>query len=208
MTRHAALLLLACALLSSCAVVGQGKAKHDGFFIHDVALADPDYLAELDARPGAEALPERPAMGLFAHRLSAGQGAIVAYRHFSPGGVFAVDDETFEKLTIWFKETRPEPGVMPIDGSVIVVHTRGGSAWPRSACSGIVDSGWISITPEGGALRVVVTGKIVQRGNRHPARCNQDSISVSFTASGRSLSSLTPWDGGAGHHPYEESYPE
>src|SRR3546814_9924434 len=85
--------------------------------------------------------------------------------------------------------------------------SKGGSAWPQSACSGIIESGQIRITPKGRSFQVVVTGAIVHSGNRHPAWCTQDSIDISFTASERPFASLTPWLGTAGDHPYEESYP-
>src|SRR3546814_3275005 len=71
------------------------------------------------------------------------------HRFYSPGGALTIDDEVFEKLTIWFKSSRPESGAITIDSSVVVVHTKGGSAWPQSACSGIIESGQIRITPKG-----------------------------------------------------------
>lgn len=207
MTKSAAILLVITATLPSCAIMGQGKVRSDGILVHGAALADPDYLSELDARSGNEAVLDRSSMGLFAHRLAPGQGAIVAHRFYSPGGAFTVDDEVFEKLTIWFKSSRPEPGAIAIDNSVVVVHTKGGSAWPQSACSGIVESGQIIITPEGSAFQVAVTGDIVRSGNRHPEWCTQDNVDITFTASERPFASLTPWLGIAGDHPYEESYP-
>jgi hypothetical protein len=207
MTKHAAISLVIVAALSSCAIMGQSTARNDGFLVHDAALADPDYLSELDRRRESGAVADRSSMGLFAHRLSPGQGTIVAHRLYSPGGALTIDDEVFEKLTIWFKSSRPESGAIAIDSSVVVVHTKGGSAWPQSACSGIIESGQIRITPKGSDFQVVVTGAIVPTGNRHPAWCAQDSIDISFTASERPLASLTPWLGTAGDHPYEESYP-
>ncbi len=207
MTKHAAISLVIVAALSSCAIMGQSTARNDGFLVHDAALADPNYLSELDARAENEAVLDRSSMGLFAHRLAPGQGTIVAHRFYSPGGALTIDDEVFEKLTIWFKSSRPESGAIDIDSSVVVVHTKGGSAWPQSACSGVIESGQIRITAKGSAFQVVITGDIVQSGNRHPAWCTQDSIDISFTASERPFASLTPWLGTAGDHPYEESYP-
>src|SRR3546814_19406542 len=75
------------------------------------------------------------------------------HRFYSPGGALTIDDEVFEKLTIWFKSSRPESGAITIDSSVVVVHTKGGSAWPQSACSGIIESGQIRITPKGRSFR-------------------------------------------------------
>src|SRR3546814_9392508 len=54
------------AALSSCAIMGQSQARNDGFLVHDAALADPDYLSGLDARPENEAASDRSSMGLFA----------------------------------------------------------------------------------------------------------------------------------------------
>src|SRR3546814_4668817 len=91
----------------------QSQARNDGFLVHDAALADPDYLSGLDARPENEAVSDRSSMGLFAHRLAPGQGTIVAHRFYSPGGALTIDDEVFEKLSIWFKSSRPESGAIP-----------------------------------------------------------------------------------------------
>src|SRR3546814_7286839 len=54
MTKHAAISLVIVAALSSCAIMGQSQARNDGFLVHDAALADPDYLSGLDARPENE----------------------------------------------------------------------------------------------------------------------------------------------------------
>src|SRR3546814_759188 len=56
MTKHAAISLVIVAALSSCAIMGQSQARNDGFLVHDAALADPDYLSGLDARPENEAV--------------------------------------------------------------------------------------------------------------------------------------------------------
>src|SRR3546814_11147123 len=102
-------------------------------------------------------------MGLFAHRLAPGQGTIVAHRFYSPGGALTIDDEVFEKLTIWFKSSRPESGAITIDSSVVVVPTKGGSAWPQPACSGLLESGQNRITPNGRPLPVVIIGAIATK---------------------------------------------
>lgn len=206
MIRRAALLVVIASLLSSCSLLTRVKTREDGFFVHGAALADPAYLARLDARAGTRSSTDDSAMGLFAHRLTAGTGTIVAYRFYSPGSVIAMDDEVFDKLTIWFRSTVPAAGAIAIDDSVVVVYTRGGSAWPRSACSGTLESGEITITPKGGRLDVVVAGPITQAGNHNPEWCRLGNIRVAFTASERSFKSLTPWLGRAGDHPYDESY--
>src|SRR3546814_17563889 len=126
--------------------MGQCQARNDGFLVHDAALADPDYLSGLDARPENEAVSDRSSMGLFAHRLAPGQGTIVAHSFYSPGGALTIDDEVFEKLTIWIKSSRPESEDITIESSVVVVPAKGGAAWPRSACYGIIKRGQIDRT--------------------------------------------------------------
>jgi hypothetical protein len=207
MIRSSAISFVALALLASCASSPEHSKRLDGFFIQNATLADLEYLNKLDALAKEEAAFNRASMGLFAHRLAAGTGTIFAYRFYSPGGLLTVDDETFEKVTIWFKQALPVTGTIPINGSVLVVHTKGGSAWPSSACSGLMTNGSIKISPVGDAFDVSVSGDLLQVGNRHPQWCTQQRLDVSFRAEEIPLTSVTPWLGRAGDHPYAESYP-
>lgn len=207
MTRAVAISSALLALLTSCASLPEQENRLDGFFIQNATFADPAYLNKLDALPEEEAILNSASMGLFAHRLTTGTGTIFAYRFYSPGGLLTVDDETFEKVTIWFKQPLPVAGVIPISDTVLVVHTKGGSAWPRSACSGVIKSGFIKVSTSEDAFDVSVSGDLLQAGNRHPQWCSQRHLKVSFSASEISLTSLTPWLGRAGDHPYAESYP-
>lgn len=205
MYRSLLLVVLPAMLLAGC-VTAQGTTEaHDGFFIDDAALADPNYLAGIDARP-VEPWDDST-LGLFAHRVSAGTGTVVGYRAYSPGKRRVTDDEHFEKVTLWFKQGPLPVGTTQIyDDTVVVVLTRGGSAWPRSACSAVVVNGSIDITPHRDAIDVRVRGDLAKRGNRHPQWCEEEYLDVSFRASAMSLAALTPWLGSAGAHPYDESY--
>jgi hypothetical protein len=192
-------------LLAGCMTASGWRGGEDGFFIDGAALANPDYLAGIDARP-VEPWDDST-LGLFAHRVSAGTGTVVGYRAYSPGKRMLSDDESFEKVTLWFKQGPLPAGTTQIhDDTVVVVHTRGGSAWPRSACSAVVVNGSIDIARQGEGVDVRVRGDLARRGNRHPQWCEQARLDVSFSASAMPLASLTPWLGSAGAHPYDESY--
>ncbi|SOD50587.1 hypothetical protein SAMN06296416_101196 [Pseudoxanthomonas wuyuanensis] len=207
MTRSIPLSFAVLALLSSCASSPVQRKRVDGFFIQNAVFAVPAYLSKLDALPEKDAAPNRTSMGLFAHRLAAGTGTIFAYRFYSPGRLLTVDDEAFEKVTIWFDQPLPVTGTTPISDSVVVVHTKGGSAWPQSACSGVMTSGSIQVSPNGDAFDVSISGDLIQAGSRNPQWCNQQYLEISFKATEISLASLTPWLGRAGDHPYAESHP-
>jgi hypothetical protein len=194
-------------LLAACTTASDAWPSEDGFFIDGAALADPDYLARIEAQPADDRASDSSAMGLFAHRVSGGQGTILGYRAYSPGGLMTVDDESFEKVTIWFKQGRLPLGTTPLrDETVVVIHTFGGSAWPRMACSAVVVNGAIDIARSRDGFDVTLRGDLGKRGNRHPDWCERERIDLSFRASEIALTSLTPWLGSAGDHPYDESY--
>jgi hypothetical protein len=207
MCRHIVLFLLLSLNLAACATTSLLRDKHDGFFIRNAALADEHYLAGLESLPAGDRASDWSAMGVFAHRVAAGQGAVLAYRAYSPGGLMVMDDESFEKVTVWFKHGMPAVGTTRIDGdTVVVVRTRGGSAWPRSACSGVLTEGTIDLAKRRNGFRATIQGALAQRGNRNPAECMRDRLDVSFEVSEIGLAELTPWLGNKGGHPYDESY--
>jgi len=212
MAKSAAISLALLVFLSSCVSAPEQRKRRDGFFIENAAFADPGYLKKLDVHAkGAFAKgvfdPNPTSMGLFAHRLVTGAGTIFGYRSYSPGGLLTIDDETFEKVTIWLGQPLPIRGKIPIDDSVLAVYTKGGSAWPDSACSGVITKGSIQVSPRGDAFDVSIAGDLVELGSRRPQSCVERHLQVSFKAVEISVASLTPWLGRAGDYPYAESYP-
>jgi hypothetical protein len=189
--------LVACALLA----VVSGCSRTDTFYLGNADLADPLYLQKLGTR---QEHPDREPLGLYAHRLTSGSGLVLAYRWYSPGSIVAIDDEVFEKLTVWVPDgdlamTR-EFEVPTAD--VSVVFARGGSAWPRAACSGWMKSGSVRLEPKGAEILVQVSGALIVASGKCPPE-------ISFAFHTRALGGfdrLTPWLGAEGDHPYRESY--
>ena len=188
---------LAAGLLASLA----GCTRIDTFHVSRAALEDPRYLQEFEAR---RQLLGRDALGLYAHRIGPGSGWIMAYRRYSPGGVFMIDDESFEKLTLWLAEPEME-GERTVELpslEALVVYSRGGSAWPASACSGWLSNGEVRIRPNGRHFLVEASGVLASATGGCPSE-----IALSFrTDDLEDMSRLTPWLGAQGDSPYSESY--
>ncbi len=121
-------------LLLSAALAYQSIDKEDKFFIRDAAPVDPNYLLTLESWKRQPSDLYEPT-GIAAHRLKSGTGMVFGYRFFSDGKIFTNDDESYKKLTIWLAEGVPQS---PIEiglgdaNRVLVVYSRGGSAWPTS----------------------------------------------------------------------------
>lgn len=104
------------------------------------------------------------------------------------------------------------PGEFPIDDSVLFVHPHGGSAWLHAVCSGVVLNGVvlngvIRIAANGQSFDTLISGDRIQMGNLHPPQFMQTRLDASFKAVKIQVTSLTPWRGLAGDHPYQQSYP-
>jgi hypothetical protein len=190
-------LFLSAGLLASLG----GCTRVDTFHVRRAALDDPRYLQEFEAR---RQVLGRDALGLYAHRIAPGDGWVMAYRRFSPGGVFTIDDESFEKLTLCLAEPRMhgERTVELPSSEALVVYSRGGSAWPVAACSGWLSTGQVRIQPKGQRILVEVSGALAETTGSCPP-----SIALSFEANDlKDVSLLTPWLGAKGDSPYSESY--
>lgn len=189
--------LLSATLLASLT----GCTRVDTFHVRRAALDDPYYLQEFEAR---RELFGRDALGLYAHRISQGDGLVMAYRRFSPGGVFTSDDESFEKLTVWLAEPRMDgERTLPLPSpEALVVYSSGGSAWPVAACSGWLSAGEVRIRPGARRFLVDVSGALTASTGRCPS-----TITLKFQSNElEDASLLTPWLGAQGDSPYSESY--
>jgi hypothetical protein len=186
--------------------------KIDTFYILNASLRNPEYLYELENRLAKEdayrVLDETPSV--YAHRLKRGGGTILAYRWFSRGGSYVMDDERFEKITIWLPEL-PSERVSTFDisdrTSVIVVYTKGASAWPDIACSGYLNAGQLIVRRKGKRLVVTVEGTLQPLAVLAFANpCNSRTIENEFHATEIDHHELTTWLGKPGSHPYYETY--
>lgn len=200
--------LLTLVLLFFGMLLYNNRDQNTNFYLVDAELSDPQYLRKLGEAGQQESYVDR-SFGFSAHRLKAGHGVVIARRHFS-GGSMAIDDEHYDKLTIWLPQ-----GSMLISKrqwhapeEAVVVVSAGASAWPDGDCSGHV-AGDIVLTPHGDNIEVRVEGEFQPIGNAHRlAHCQLRHERTLFRASPAALQALTPWEGGpGGPQPYDKTYP-
>jgi hypothetical protein len=210
------ILFLLCALLALAVLAGVAMYayaaidKEDGFYIVHAQPVDPDYLLKLDQVTGKEDKREAH-FGHAAHRLKAGNGAVLAYRFYSNGNVMRIDDEDFRKMTIWLPAGAPSGRVdlaLTDRSKVLVLVSEGGSAWPDNACSGFVSAGTLRIEQRGDRYQVELHGTLAPAGKSPvwPNQCKPHQVDIAFAASQLQVTQLTPWLGSAEGNPYQETY--
>jgi hypothetical protein len=182
--------------------------REDTFYIQDAALSDSRFLDRLQqVSPRERHRPDTP-RSVAAHRIGTGAGTIYAYRSYDGGSPNIIDDEHFLKLTVWSES--PAAGAFPLEAQgehLIVVYTRGGSAWPDSACSGYVTGGSLAVVRDGDEVRVHVRGTLQARASEMRTNCQGRPIDIEFVTRPLPLDRLTPWLGAASDHVYRETYP-
>ena len=189
------------------ATVGCAPAKADSFFIRSVSLAD---SVPISSTPPAQlSREERDFLPVRGHRLTSGHGVALAYRRYSAGSLVAIDDETFEKVTVWLPDSlliQEKVLDLRTRRDVVVRYSRGGSAWPGAACYGTAAEGQITLRQvESNRVGAQVTFTMDLAG---PSYCGRASFRRHLVFVRRALEQLTPWDGRSGSHIYEETYPE
>lgn len=201
------LLVLAIAALGIYASID----KRDMFYLKNAEFSNFNYLFDLDKKieNNDEIAALREEVNVYVHRLSKGNGLILAYRFYT-NGTMAIDDEGFTKITIWLAKA-PESFPATFDFSskqnIKAAYTAGGSAWPRHACSGYIESGTVSVREYGSSYIVKIIGTVYPAGSSSVGDyCKQQEIDYEFTASQLQFSDLTPWLGLKGEHPYDETY--
>lgn len=202
-------LLVAVAALFALALY-LNRDRVSAFYVVNAELGDIGYLDKLQiALQGSDPFREDLGFGFSAHRLKAGQGTVLAYRHFSEGSVLGMDDETYQKLTVFL---RPPVSMaarqsLRIPEQGVALLSSGGSAWPRNDCSGYIH-GIVELTPLGSEVVVRIQGSFEPQGNRDLWHtCKPREFALQFQASPTRLQDLSPWQGGAGAaRPYEETY--
>lgn len=184
--------------------------KVDTFYVQDSKFMNYQYLLWLDQQLVREKSYSalRDEVSAYVHRIAKGSGTVFGYRSYT-NGTMAIDDEGFEKLTVWVSEF---PSKLPLDiglegGGVRAAYTTGGSAWPRAACSGYLVDGSVSFEKSGSSIKIAIDAVFKPAGSRALGDyCKEKSFDHEFTASKIEFSSLTPWLGLKGDHPYAETY--
>ena len=182
--------------------------RTDAFFLRQATLAEPAPLSDSAA---IARLPreDQDFLAVRGHRIAPGAGIILGYRRYSPGNLLVLDDEEFEKVTVWLADS-----LLAVSGDidlarpdVVVRYTQGASAWPRAACYGTASAGRLRLTPSSGE-RLEADLSFEANLVRAHSVCGRTSFQRRITLTPRRLDRLSPWDGRAGAHIYDETYPE
>jgi hypothetical protein len=163
------------------------------FIIPDAQFERQDFTAATTADEKRNDLP------VTFHRIAAGKGTILALRMFDPMDTNTVDDELFEKITIWSEQFKPGTYSFGKD-KLTAYYTRGASAWSKTQCGYVLDNGSLTISEgKDGKMQIAISTEV---------KCDQapKKISKSYTAKKISVKQITPWIGKKGEHIYDETY--
>jgi len=180
------------------------RAVEDTFFMRNAALEDPELLRKLESAPERDD-SQRTRFGFFVHRITKGEGMVLGYRYYSGGDPLIIDDEGFNKITIWLPSEAPQ-GTSTFDLAdarrAQVFSSAGGSAWPSLECSGVISSGKMTIQFDGASAVVSIEGALQPLGSsRQFDTCKPQPANLTFKATELSVDRLTPW---LGARPAEE----
>lgn len=185
----------------------------DAFYVEGATLVEPAlyYYSRPAGPPDDVRSPEWQEWKRFSvrgHRIMDGAGTVLAYRWYSPDSRSIIDDEDFEKLSIFLPgNLTGQAGTISLADSAVAVaaYTRGGSAWPTAACYGYPEAGTLRYRRwPFGRVRVEVTATIVATSGR--SNCARPFRKVLILRR-RELASLSAWLGGcAADHVYAETY--
>ncbi|HQY69344.1 MAG TPA: hypothetical protein PLW13_02895 [Pseudomonadales bacterium] len=203
--------LIPIAALVLCAIFYAAIDRVDTFYVNDSDLHG--YAFYLEGREASESYEDSRTKNLpvHAHRIYAGSGTVIGYRKFSNGSLLAVDDEGYEKLTLWLEEPIPE-GESIFDlasaETAIVAYAQGGSAWPMHGCFGLLKSGRLQIKKIGTRAEIEVAGEFVPsvRVEERDTSCVSTQLKYSFFAARIEFGELTPWLGMPSDSAYDETY--
>jgi hypothetical protein len=185
--------------------------KEDSFVLENAELSEVGYLRRVDAAPKPKRVrPEDEQFGVYAHRLKRGSGTVFAWRFYSNGEFWTMDDEVYRKITLWVAApapTSPTNIALGDESKAVLISCLGGSAWPGSECCGYATSGTVTITPLSGRYRIAIEADVAT-ANRRTSRCGTERVDRRFTAKKIAFEDVTPWLGIAGRsgHPYDETY--
>ena len=186
--------------------------KEDCFYVTGAELQDPNWLRVVESYQDVQFRERRKYATVYSHRIRAGKGTVFGYRFYSNGDVLAVDDEVYEKLTVWISDVVPSDRLefdLSDGARVSAVYTKGGSAWPDHSCAGFVSSGTVTLERRGAEIEVHVFGAfspIADRARGVSKYCQPWKFDKTFVASSLPVTNITTWLGKAGNHAYDETY--
>ena len=206
-------LLLILVILVASAVVYQSIDKTDSFYLLNAEFNNYELLNQIESKfESAEdkyrILFESP--NVYVHNIKHGEGTILGYRWYSSGDVGTIDDEGFEKITIWLADNpvySSEDYILSDSNKVKVAYSRGGSSWPDYACSGYINNGNLKVQKNGSNLMVYISGYITPKGTMADISwCSNKKYELEFTASIIEHSDLNPWLGLMPEHVFNATY--
>lgn len=193
-------------LVLSILLVGCAGSRSDTFLVNQAALVSHSVVT---VDPNLRFDPDRSYAALVIHNVVPGQRTVLGYRWYSPGSLSAIDDEGFEKITIELSPdlmTAPGPTAIELPAQGHLAYTRGGSAWPRSACYGMAKAGSVTVSHVTAKGSVVSVRAMVEPIRETGDRCDPVELNREFDVAVIAYRELTPWLGIAGDHPYAETY--
>ena len=186
--------------------------NEDWFVLENAEFQEVGYLRRLDAtnKPRNARLQDE-LFPVYAHRLKRGSGTVFAWRFYSNGKVFTIDDEFYRKVTLWIAASPPtSPTSISLgdESKAVLISCHGGSAWPGGECCGYGTAGSVTITPSGQGFIVAAQAEITPAGNSKTLPCVNEKVDRKFTANKIAFEDLTPWLGIADPkgRPYHETY--
>ena len=184
--------------------------KEDTFVLQNSEFDNFNYLRQIESSKGGARLSHPKHLPVYVHRLKRGSGTIFAYRFYSDEDVLTIDDEAYQKVTIWIPGTLPNSAIdltLGDESKCLLVFSRGGSAWPKSECSRYGTSGTVKVEPIGRHFKITIHAEVTPTENaRAHGDCESDRMDMTFKAKEIAFENLTPWLGIAGRHPYHETY--
>jgi hypothetical protein len=142
------------------------------------------------------------------HRIVEGKGVAFSRRSYDRGSRLAVDDEQFEFIS-WTLPVLDDSSSFEVrEDRLLVVYSRGPSAFPDQACIGVADSGRLDVEARpNGSVHVHLSLRIVMEESDGPeAQCPNLEVVQDDIYELLERVELTPWLGGAFAHPYDASY--
>lgn len=200
-------ILLSAALLFSC-------SRTTRFFADSATLQElAKHRILLDTWNANSSLSQ--AAGSFVvegHRIGEGDGLVLAYRRYSQPLLPAVDQETFEKLTVLLPSRRSilsETVPVGSDRDIVAFYARGSSAFPgRSGCFGYAKSGTVKLS---GVSENRVRAEVelvfdLESPSGWPQDCGPFVFRRSLLLEHRAVQDLTPWEGTRARSLAEETH--
>lgn len=200
------ILILTLLLQAGCSLLG-----YRTLYIENAALTDPTmYDAELKNVSEKGKASDKDFLPVVAHRICNGTGTAIAYRKWSPGSWFIIDDEGYEKITIYIPHILEKEGniILGTNTGTISIIASGGSAWPKTGLIGVAQKGSIKYKRTSSheievEIDLVVNLYNISWNELGPSRHFHEQV----TLKKKDIHSITPWEGREGSHIYDETYP-